>query len=200
MEHPAPSWVTPSPSPRWGRLERVVRASQGPGLPPPLLSDTGQVFAGRLTCPTNQLPPHSLAQGGVWGDWEEPLLQCPLKTHETGSHLLATPQQTPPTPGRRAVPLLSPLGTCSTKPGPTSYWLPPHPSSTEKGGGHRGKAGVPVPSARREVAGRGLGVRQSHQMPGDRPRRRRRLAHLTPILQSITHGESKSASRSSIWL
>lgn len=145
MEHPAPSWVTPSPSPRWGRLERVVRASQGPGLPPPLLSDTGQVFAGRLTCPTNQLPPHSLAQGGVWGDWEEPLLQCPLKTHETGSHLLATPSKHPPLPADGLFPCSLPWGHAAPSPAPPATGSRPTPAQQRREGAIEAKPGSLCP-------------------------------------------------------
>lgn len=65
---------------------------------------------------------------------------------------------------------------------PHSYWL------WKSGEAVRGKAGVPSPLRD--------GVTHAPSLPCRTPG----PAHLTPILQSITQGESKAASRSSIWL
>lgn len=104
----------------------------------------------------------------------------------------------------------SSLGRLGPKPGPP-HWLLPHLSSLEEGGALQGHCQVPVPSARDNWSRAGVpGVRPDPQAarttgrPGplgaggaEGPRS---PAHLTPILQSITQGESKSASKSSIWL
>lgn len=68
----------------------------------------------------------------------------------------------------------------------------------ERGGGCEGQSQGPISSACHMTGlGQGWGSRGPRGSPS---LPRTRWAHLTPILQSITQGESKAARRSSIWL